>query len=139
MKKKPSDISRKKENLANKGLANSPEWLEAIFEGSRDAIFVSDINSRFVVVNQAASDLTGYPKKDLLKMKIPDLHETMELKAYELFHQKILSGTEVLTEAKILRKNGKKIYTDQDKLEFLIRKNPELGEMKSRFTLDFDQ
>jgi DNA polymerase-3 subunit gamma/tau len=35
--------------------------------------------------------------------------------------------------------NGKKIYTDQDKLEFLIKKNPDLGEMKSRFTLDFDQ
>jgi hypothetical protein len=35
-------------------------------------------------------------------------------------------------------KNGKKIYTEQDKLEYLISKNPELGELKSRFNLDFD-
>jgi DNA polymerase III subunit gamma/tau len=36
--------------------------------------------------------------------------------------------------------NGaKKIYTDQDKLDYLISKNPELGKLKSRFNLDFDQ
>jgi DNA polymerase-3 subunit gamma/tau len=34
--------------------------------------------------------------------------------------------------------NGKRIYTDQDKLDYLIRKNPELGQLKSRFNLDFD-
>ncbi len=34
--------------------------------------------------------------------------------------------------------NGKKIYTDQDKLDFLIKKNPELEQLKSRFNLDFD-
>jgi DNA polymerase III subunit gamma/tau len=36
--------------------------------------------------------------------------------------------------------NGaKKIYTDQDKLDYLVSKNPELGKLKSRFNLDFDQ
>ena len=34
--------------------------------------------------------------------------------------------------------NGRKIYTDQDKLEYLIRKNPELKDLTSRFNLDFD-
>ena len=34
--------------------------------------------------------------------------------------------------------NGKKIYTEQDKLEFLIQKNPDLGILKTRFNLDFD-
>jgi DNA polymerase-3 subunit gamma/tau len=34
--------------------------------------------------------------------------------------------------------NGKKIYTDQDKLEYLIRKNPGLARLKTRFSLDFD-
>lgn len=32
----------------------------------------------------------------------------------------------------------KKIYTDQDRLEFMMKKNPELGKMKTRFGLDFD-
>ncbi|MCP4313486.1 MAG: hypothetical protein GY790_19695, partial [Bacteroidetes bacterium] len=33
---------------------------------------------------------------------------------------------------------GKKIYTDQDRLAYLVKKNPELGELKTRFGLDFD-
>ena len=109
MKKRFSHISREEEKPTNDTSFNTPEWLEAIFEGSRDAIFVSDIDSRFVIVNQAASDLTGYSKNELLNMEIPALHEPMDLKAYESFHQKILNGEEILTEAKILRKDGKKI------------------------------
>ena len=35
-------------------------------------------------------------------------------------------------------KNGKKLYTEQDKLEYLIKKNPELAQLKTRFNLDFD-
>jgi DNA polymerase-3 subunit gamma/tau len=34
--------------------------------------------------------------------------------------------------------NGRKIYTEQDKLDFLMKKNPELGQLKTRFNLDFD-
>ena len=32
----------------------------------------------------------------------------------------------------------KRIYTDQDRLEFMMKKNPEVGQLKSRFGLDFD-
>jgi hypothetical protein len=35
--------------------------------------------------------------------------------------------------------NGTKIYTEQDKLDFLVRKNPELRKLKTRFNLDFDE
>jgi DNA polymerase-3 subunit gamma/tau len=34
--------------------------------------------------------------------------------------------------------NGKKIYTEQDKLDFLAKKNPEVAQLKTRFNLDFD-
>lgn len=36
------------------------------------------------------------------------------------------------------QRDVKKIYTDQDRLEYLINKNAELGELKTRFGLDFD-
>lgn len=49
-----------------------------------------------------------------------------------------LASIEILTDVVEKEKNGKKIYTDQDKLDYLIKKNPELGQLKSRFTLDFD-
>jgi DNA polymerase-3 subunit gamma/tau len=35
-------------------------------------------------------------------------------------------------------KNGKKIYTEQDKLDYMMKKNPDLGQLKARFNLDFD-
>ena len=49
-----------------------------------------------------------------------------------------IKTVEILTDVVELEQNGKKIYTDQDKLDFLIKKNPELGQLKSKFNLDFD-
>lgn len=34
---------------------------------------------------------------------------------------------------------AKKVYTDQDKLDYLVSKNPDLDKLKQRFNLDFDQ
>lgn len=45
---------------------------------------------------------------------------------------------EIIAEVAESEDNGKKIYTEQDKLDFLIKMNPELGKLKSRFNLDFD-
>lgn len=49
-----------------------------------------------------------------------------------------LSSLEIIAEVAESSENGKKIYTEQDKLEFLMKMNPELGALKSRFNLDFD-
>lgn len=49
-----------------------------------------------------------------------------------------LEQVEIETGVTEAGQNGKKIYTDQDKLDFLMKKNPELGHLKSRFNLDFD-
>ena len=49
-----------------------------------------------------------------------------------------LSAIEIVTEVSENTQNGKKIYTEQDKLEFLVGKNPELEKLKTRFNLDFD-
>ena len=42
-------------------LKQALERQEAIFEGSRDSIFISDQNSAFIAVNRAACELTGTP------------------------------------------------------------------------------
>jgi len=49
-----------------------------------------------------------------------------------------LKSLEILTDVIAAEQNGKKIYTEQDKLDYLIKKNPELGQLKTRFNLDFD-
>ncbi len=48
------------------------------------------------------------------------------------------ASVEIITEVAEVQQNGKKIYTEQDKLDFLMKKNPVLGQMKARFNLDFD-
>ena len=93
-------------------LKGSPEWQEAIFEGSRDAIFISDEDSRFVAVNRAACDLTGYSREELLNLRIPDLLEDADLGAYNQHHDFIMAGQTALTEAALLRKDGTKVPTE---------------------------
>lgn len=45
---------------------------------------------------------------------------------------------EILPEVLEKSLEKKKIYTDQDRLEYMLRKNPEIGTLKTRFGLDFD-
>jgi two-component system sensor histidine kinase UhpB len=90
-------------------LKHALEWQKAIFEGSRDSIFITDTDSRFVAVNNAACKMTGYSREQLLQKRIPDLHDIPDLKAYNLYHQRIFSGEEILSEAKILRSDGTKV------------------------------
>jgi len=101
------DISQRKasEVIISRALS----WQEAIFEGSRDAIFVTTADSRFIAVNASACELTGYSKTELLDMHIPDLHEEPDLDAYRAFHERIMAGEEAVTEARILRKDGTKV------------------------------
>jgi PAS domain S-box-containing protein len=97
---------------AEESLKQALDWEQAIFEGSRDSIFISDQDARFVAVNDAACNLTGYSREQLLKMRISDIHDSPDLDAYKMYHQRIFDGEEILSEAKILRSNGVKIDTE---------------------------
>jgi len=101
------DVTERK--ARERELETEREWQEAIFEGSRDAIFVSNREAEFVEVNAAAADLTGYERGDLLSMRIPDLHEETDLEAYREYHDRILAGEPATTEAKLLRADGSKL------------------------------
>ena len=101
------DISR-----LNAELEEALAWQRQIFEGSRDAAFVSDEQARFVAVNRAAAELTGYSREELLGMGIPDLHDEPDLAAYRAFHQRILRGEQILSGALIRRKDGSKVTVE---------------------------
>ncbi len=116
------DITENKK--AEKELKESEEWNKEIFEGSRDAIFIVDKNGGIVDVNQAAELLTGYSKSRLLKMSIPDLHEEEDLEAYKKFFKEIIRGKSVISEARLLRKDGKKIETEFSNKRVIINGVP---------------
>jgi two-component system, cell cycle sensor histidine kinase and response regulator CckA len=111
------DITERKEAEANVVRLNAEleealAWQRQIFEGSQDAVFLSDEEGRFVAVNHAATELTGFSREELLKMKIPDLHDEPDLAAYRAFHRRILDGERILSEAPILRKDGGKVAVE---------------------------
>jgi PAS domain S-box-containing protein len=96
----------------NSDLEEALAWQREIFEGSRDAIFLSDEDGRFVAVNQAAAELTGYSPSELSRMAIPDLHEGSDLGPYRTFHKRILAGERLLSAAPIRRKDGTKVAAE---------------------------
>ena len=51
-----------------------------------------------------------------------------------------MSTIDIITEVVEVDKDkeGKRIYTDQDRLAYMVNKNPELAQLKTRFGLDFD-
>lgn len=87
-------------------------WYREIFEGSKDAIFISDENARLISVNKAACELTGYEPEELTAMRIPDLHDEMDMGAFNAFHARIMRGEPIDSEAKILRKDGLKVEAE---------------------------
>ncbi len=112
------DITDRK--CAEENIEQALDWYEAIFEGSRDAIFICDLNSQFTAVNHAASELTGYSKDELLSMRIPDLHEGTDLEAYQKHHDRIVAGEEIVDEAEILTKDGRKVCVEFNNRRIVI-------------------
>ena len=104
------DVTERKR--AEEALQRALAWQEAAFEGSRDAVFVSDRDARFVLVNAAACALTLYPREELLTKRIPDLHEAPDLEAYRRYHARIMAGEEAVTEARVRRRDGTKVEVE---------------------------
>lgn len=65
------DINKHK--LAEKAIEESEKKFRDIFNYSRDAIFIHDMDFNILEVNQRASYYLGYSKDELLQMSIPDL------------------------------------------------------------------
>jgi two-component system cell cycle sensor histidine kinase/response regulator CckA len=113
-----TDVTERKQGELR--LRRALEWQQALVESSRDAVFISDTDSRFVAVNKAACDLTGYTREEMLLMRIPDLHDKADLDGYTKYHTRILQGETVLDEAKILRKDGIKVETELNNTSFEV-------------------
>lgn len=103
-------------------------WLErlgAIVDGSRDAVFVGDEDSRFMLVNSAACELTGYSEQDLLGMRFSDLLEESDLPKYNVHDRKIMEeGQGVLAATEIVRKDGTRVATEFSGRRFVIAGKP---------------
>jgi len=56
-----------------KALRESEERYRTLFEGSRDAIYITSADNRSVEFNQATLDLFGYTRAEIMKMKLREV------------------------------------------------------------------
>lgn len=95
-------IERKR---AEESVRRSLAWFEAIFEGSLDAVLISDPEGRVISANSAATELTGYVAHELMRVGLADLCSLEALK-------KPAEGRIEAAEAELMRKDGLQVEVE---------------------------
>ncbi len=102
------DITERKQ--AESTIQNSEEKFRKYIASAPYGIFIVDADGRYIEVNSAACDMTGYLESELKKMSIPDIidHKThsAELESFE--ELKRTGSVEI--EFRLKRKNGSIIW-----------------------------
>jgi PAS domain S-box-containing protein len=103
-----------------KTLRESQERHRIIFDGSRDAIFISGADGSILIFNRSASQLTGYRPDELKRLKLFDLYAKVDPARHSDYFKRIWSGQSISGEAKIARKDGRTIYTEFSSRKIVI-------------------
>jgi|GEM_PF-3761217 len=86
-------------------LKQEKERFSELFEQSNDAIFLHDFNGKIFGVNKKTEDLTKYPEKELLKMKIQQLSLKSDQEKVKANFRELFKKGELIFETKIMAKN----------------------------------
>jgi PAS domain S-box-containing protein len=95
------------EKRAQDALAGSEQRYRELFENSRDAIYVHDINGRYTSVNHAAEELCGYDRAEIIGKHYSNFIAPSYLReARESFCRKLDVPMETTYEAEVICKDG---------------------------------
>jgi|GEM_PF-2943366 two-component system, cell cycle sensor histidine kinase and response regulator CckA len=106
------------------GLKESEERLRHLFNGARDAIFITDAAANFIDVNDGATVLTGYSKPELNGMSIKELQENEGMDKLQTSFDQILKGASVTFETRIRKKNGAYVDIECSNRQIMVRGVP---------------
>lgn len=95
-----------------KTLQESQERYRSLFEGSQDAIFISDAKGLILDVNEAAAQLTGYTKSELIYTPVHELDDDIDPAAYKEYFNRILAGDAFTSEATLQHKEGHLVHAE---------------------------
>jgi PAS domain S-box-containing protein len=116
------DIEIRKE--AEDALRESQESYRILFEGSRDAIFITQRNARFFNVNNAAANMTGYSRDELTAMAMSRLFAREELESFKKLFTQVMAGGDIASEAVIIRKDSTRVEVEFSTKRILIGGKP---------------
>ncbi|WP_054698506.1 PAS domain S-box protein [Desulfosarcina cetonica] len=103
-------------------LRESQERHRIIFDGSRDAIFISGADGSILICNRSAAQLTGYSLTELKKLKIFDLYAKMAPERYGDFFKRIWAGQSISGEIRIARKDGRTVHAEFSSRKIMLAK-----------------
>lgn len=89
---------------------------EALFriitESSADAIFITDRKGNYVYVNEAASNLLGFSREELMKMNIVDISERDRKEENKEDFERLLDNGRFFTELRLRKSDGSLVPVD---------------------------
>jgi PAS domain S-box-containing protein len=115
--KKYKDLKKEFENLNSdyKSVVNSENRLLQLFEFAPEAYYLNDLRGNFIDGNQAAADLLGYKKEELIGknfMQINLLRKDQLIKAAANLSKNVLGKATGPDEFVLVSKTGKEIFVE---------------------------
>ena len=99
-----SDVTERKKMETD--LRKSEKKFRSYVENAPLGVFVADEKAQYVEVNEAATDMTGYSRSELLDMEVPDLHPDRVMDKAQHAFQKLLDEGEMKVELPYLARDG---------------------------------
>ncbi len=105
-----NDITERKE--AEKALRESEEKYKGLFDNSMDAIYIHDMEGRFLDANQAALDMLGYTKEEISGLSIASIIDEDQLPRALNSIKDLLAGKHNMQEYVMTGKNGRTVNVE---------------------------
>ncbi|MBS3771072.1 MAG: PAS domain S-box protein [Bacteroidales bacterium] len=90
-------------------LRKSEAKFKTLFASAADAIFIHDLNGRFLEVNQAACDRLGYTREELLRLRPGDIDDPEYAAKFPERMEKLKQNGHLFVESVHLTRNGASI------------------------------
>lgn len=99
------DLTERK--LVEDALNEAKTRYQTLFNSASDSIYIVNLESQFLEVNDAACRLLGYTRDELLRMKLKDLASPKFASTYDLGTQEMLEKGDNIVEVEAVCKDGK--------------------------------
>ena len=106
------DVTERKRS--EEELQRAEEKFRTIFEGATDGILAADTKTRrFAFANPRICEITGYPKSELLRMGVGDIHPKQDLPyVIDQFTKQVQGKTALAKDIPVLRKDERIVFCD---------------------------